>query len=192
MAIYHDDIVNVELTSGSIHRSFLNRSIGEGDSAANRFGVTLKRNGEPVTLDGVTCMGYFIRPTGDTVVITGTVSGLNAYVTIPQACYVTEGNFTLAIKLVGSGVTGTMRIIDGTVVNTTTDTLIDPGSVIPDIQDLIAVIEEAEIALEGTVRYDIAQGTTASEKEQARANIEGQIDIGLFISNGYIYQTVTT
>ena len=191
MAIYQSDIINIELTSGQVARSFLNRTIGEGDNAANRFGVRLFRNGEQVTLNDVTCMGFFIRPNGDTVVIEGTVSGLEAYVTLPQACYVYEGNFTLAIKLAGTNITGTMRIVDGVIANTTTETLIDPGSVIPDLQDLIALIEEAEIAVANSVRYDIVQSKTAAEKQQARENMEAQEDIGLYIdSDGYICQEI--
>lgn len=143
MAIYREDIVNVELNSGSIFRSFLNHQIGEGDSGANRFGVRVFRGGEEVSVSGATCTGYFIRPEGDTVVITGTASGNTAYVDLPQACYTYEGQFSLAIKLAGGDVTGTMRIVDGVVTNTTTDTLIDPGTVIPSIEDLIEAIETA-------------------------------------------------
>lgn len=193
MAAYREDIIEIELQSGTVTRSFLNKAIGEGDNSANRYGVTLVRDGEPVSLDGVTCSGYFIRPNGDTVVIPGTVSGLNAYVTLPQACYVYEGAFTLAIKLEGTNFAGTMRIIDGMVVNTTTDTLVDPGHVIPDIDELLAIIEEAQIAIGNTVRYDIVQTRTASEKERARTNINA-LDkdlfdaLGLYVSSGYVCQ----
>ena len=142
MAIYREDFVDIDLAEKSIHRRFLPRTIGEGDQLANRFGVRVLRNGEPSAISG-TCAGYFIRPSGDTVVITGTVSGNTAYVDLPQACYTYEGQFALAIKVTSGGATGTMRIIDGVVANTTTDTLIDPGTIIPTIDALLASIEAA-------------------------------------------------
>lgn len=143
MAVYKEDIVDIELNSGSIHRSFMSHSIGSGDDMANRFGVRAFRNGEPESIGG-TCAGYFIRADGATVVINnGIVDGNLAYVTLPDACYAVEGNFSLAIKCTGGNAIGTMRIVDGTVARTTTGSPIDPGTVIPSIEDLIEAIDEA-------------------------------------------------
>ena len=152
MAIYHSDIVDIELNSGTIHRSFAQKIIGEGDKNANRYGIRLWRNGEPESVGGSTCMGYFIRhANGETVTINGGLfNGQEAYVDLPDDCYFYPGGFSLVIKLVssGSGVTGTMRIIDGTVVDSMIGSPIDPGGVIPDLSELLAVIERAEDAAE--------------------------------------------
>ena len=68
MAIYHEDIADVELESGTVHRSFANRMIVSADENANRYGIRLRRNGMPVDIGGATCIGYFIRHgSGDTV-----------------------------------------------------------------------------------------------------------------------------
>ena len=146
MAIYHENIVDVDLESGSVFRSFTNNVIGEADINANRYGARLLRNQKPVNADGATCMGYFIRHNnGDTVVINGGMfSGDTVYVTLPESCYIYDGPFTLVIKLVGGGVTGTIRIVDGTIVNSMIGTAIDPGSAVPDLSSLLAVIEQAE------------------------------------------------
>ena len=146
MAIYKRDIVDINLETGNIFRSFLNHSIGSGDEKADRFGFRVFRNGAPETISG-SCIGLFIRPDGGTVTIQGAVSGNLAYVELPEACYVVEGNFTLAIKLIGTNVAGTIRIIDGTVTKTSTAVLIDPGTVIPSIEDLIEAIDEAVAAI---------------------------------------------
>ena len=148
MAIYREDIVDIELESGTVHRSFAQRIIGEGDANANRYGIRLRRNGAPVDIGGSTCMGYFIRHArNDTVTINGgAFSGPEAYVELPQACYAYDGGFSLVIKLVGGGVTGTMRIVDGTVVDSMIGSVIDPGSEVPDLSDLLAVIGRAETA----------------------------------------------
>ena len=147
MAVYKEDIVDIELESGSIHRSFLNHTIGSGDDDANRFGIRAFRNGSPENLAG-SCNGYFIRADGETVVIsTGTISGNVAYVTLPTACYAVEGQFALAIKVSSGGATTTMRIIDGVVSRTTTDVIVDPGTIVPSVEELIDAIDAAVASL---------------------------------------------
>lgn len=143
MAFYKEDIVDVELMNGTIHRSFLSHTIGAGDALQNRFGVRVFRNGEPENISG-TCMGLFIRADGGTVTIaSGTVSGNEAYITLPEACYAVEGQFALAIKCQGGGVTGTLRIVDGVVSRTSTDAVVDPGTILPSIETLIDAINSA-------------------------------------------------
>lgn len=143
MANYREDILDIELENGSLHRSFLRHTIGSGDALGNRFGVRVFRNGEPVELTG-TCAGYFIRSDGATVPITnGVIDGNVAYVTLTETCYALEGVFSLAIKITDGGETVTMRIVDGMVSRTSTDEAVDPGEVIQNIEDLIEAIEAA-------------------------------------------------
>ena len=142
--IYHEDIADIELESGNIHRSFAKHTIGSGDNAANRFGIRVLRAGIAVALIGVTCQGYFQNANGEKIALIshGTVRGNVAYVTLPQACYNVEGNFTLSIKLVGGGVTGTMRIVDGVVDNTGTSGAVAPTSTVPTYQEVLALYED--------------------------------------------------
>lgn len=161
MAIYREDIVDIELESGTVFRTFMNKAIGEGDANGNRFGFRCLRNGQPVSLTGSTVIGHFIRADGNTVEITGTTDGDAAYVTLPATCYAVEGQFTLAIKLSGGSVTGTIRMVDGTVVNTTNGAVIDPGSVIPDLSDYLSVVEDAEAAadtINGFISTELIDG----------------------------------
>jgi tetratricopeptide (TPR) repeat protein len=62
------------------------------------------RDGEPVDLTGVSVQGVFMPPQGDPIAITSgnIVSGNEAEVVLPQACYNYDGQFCLAIKLVDS------------------------------------------------------------------------------------------
>lgn len=144
MAIYRQDLVDVELTSGSINRSFLIHSIGSADAAANRFGVKVFRNGDPVDLTGVTCLGFFRDARGNNIALSGygQVMSNIAFVTLPQACYNYPGKFTLSIKLVGGGVTGTMRIVDGVVDNTNTGSAVAPTGSVPTYQEILAAYDE--------------------------------------------------
>ena len=148
MAHYREDIINIELENGTVFRSFNNKVIGTGDAAGNRYGIKLMRKNEPVSMIGAACVGFFIRPDGITLVINGEVTNGIAYVELPAAAYAIEGNFTLAIKVTGTGFAETMQIIDGTVVTTTTGVILDPASEIPSLEDLMAVISRAEEAVE--------------------------------------------
>lgn len=144
MANYRNDFADVNLETGTICRNFMNHSIGSGDALGDRFGVRVFRNGEPVSLGG-TVAGYFVRnTTGETVVISsGVVSGNEAYVTLPAACYAVEGSFTLAIKVTSGSETVTMRIVDGVVSRTNTSVTVDPGTLVPSIETLISAINSA-------------------------------------------------
>lgn len=172
MAIYKEDIVSIELENGVIHRSFLNHSIGSGDAAANRFGIRVFRNGSEVDLSGVSCQAYFQNAEGTNIALTsyGTVSGNVAYVTLPQACYNVEGQFCLAIKLVGGGVTGTMRIIDGMVCNTGTTGAVAPTSSVPTYQEILSTYA-AMVSATSAANLAIAEPFDASENYPAGKNV---------------------
>ena len=150
MALYKQDIVDVDLNTGNIFRSFMNHSIGFKDDDANRFGIRAFRDGEPVDLTGVSCQAVFMAPNGNNIALTsyGTVSGNVAYVTLPQACYDYEGQFCLAIKLVGGGVTGTVRIVDGTVTQTGASGAVAPTAAVPTYQEILAVYAEMQEDIE--------------------------------------------
>ena len=144
MAIYKEDIVNIDLKTGNIHRSFLNRAIGMTDNAADHFGVRVFRGNTPVDLTGVSVQGYFRDPHGNNIAITtgNIVNGNVAVVVLPQACYNYDGQFCLAIKLVGGGVTGTMRIVDGVVDNTNTSGAVAPTGTVPTYQEILSLYDE--------------------------------------------------
>ena len=183
MAIYKEDFVDIELMNGNINRNFCNRSIGEGDALANRFGIRAYRNGVAENLGG-TCVGLFIRADGGTVTVEGVVSGNEAYVELPQACYAVEGQFALAIKVINGNATGTLRIVDGVVDNTTTGSVVDPGTIIPSIETLIAAIDAAVASIPPDY------SSLCSEVEEIEQRFENNGDIFNMIRdtfiNGYI------
>ena len=113
MAIYKEDILDIDLDRNGTNRTRLNRTIGKSDDIANRFGVRVYRNGVAEDLTGCTCRAYFTDSKGNRTTMTGGISGNKAYVTLQQACYANAGAFRLAIKLTGGGVASTVRIVDG-------------------------------------------------------------------------------
>ena len=119
MALYRESIIPVDLERGQAHVDYDGVILAAGDVSANRFGIKAKRNGADESLSG-SCTGYFVKPDGQTVTISGTVSGNTAYVELPASCYSVEGHFTLSIKLTSSGFANTVRIIQGTIVKVST------------------------------------------------------------------------
>lgn len=171
MALYQADILKMDMNRAGFHRSFLEHSIGRADNIANRIGVELYRDGEAVDLNEATCEGFFLSPAGEHIVIMGQASGNIAFVDLPQACYNYDGQFTLAIKIIGGGVTGTVRMVDGQIVNTFTDGAVAPVASVPTYQEVLAVYDQMLEAKRGAVRWDIPQTLSISEKAQARDNI---------------------
>lgn len=174
MGLHQEDIISLDLNRAGFHRSFLNHNIGMDDTKANRIGVRLFRGDEPVNLDEATCEGFFLSPVGQHIVISGQFAqagGNVAYVDLPPACYDYEGPFTLAIKVIGGGVTGTIRMVDGQIVNTFTDGAVAPVESVPTYQEVLAVYDQMLEAKAGAVRWDIEQTLTAEQRAQARNNI---------------------
>ena len=167
MAVYKRDIVDINLETGNIHRSFLKHSIGYKDQKADHFGIRTYRDGVPVDLTGVSVQGIFLPPQGDPIAITSgnIVDGNVAEVVLPQACYNYDGQFTLSIKLVDSNnsVTGTMRIVDGMVDNTHASGTVAPTSAVPTYQEILSTYDEmvaATAAANGCIASTYSSSST--------------------------------
>lgn len=159
MSVYHEDLLDIDLNTGSLKRSFSAKALGKGDSLGNRFGVRVFRGGMPVVLAGVSVTGYFIRSDGTTIVISGNRDGNACWVTLPQQCYAVDGAFRLSINLTDSGGSHTTaRIVDGTVIETALlGQIIDPGGVIQDLSSFTALVERAEQAAAKIESFELGE-----------------------------------
>ncbi len=136
------NIFKVELNTGAAPVVSL-RQMHYADIKANRVGAMVYLDGEPVTLTG-TCAGTAILADGSTVPITGgVVTGNTAYINLPAACYSVEGQIKVFVTLTTNGIVTTLLAAMGTVQLTETDTVIDPGEIIPSVNALITAIETA-------------------------------------------------
>lgn len=105
------------------------------DNGGNLIGAEVMNNGQAASLSGGVT-GYIIRADGETVIITGTLSGNKASIVLPASAYVVVGQASIVIK-VG---TTTVGACVGYVYRTTTDAIVDPGHVIPSLEELLAQI----------------------------------------------------
>ena len=141
MEMKFKNIYKVELTNGTAPVVPL-RQIYYGDKLANRVGAYVLMDGTPANISG-TCVGTAIRADGSTVPLIGTVSGSQAYVDLPPACYAIPGEIQVYVKLASGETETTVLAAVGTVRITETGTVIDPGIVIPSVSDLTIAIEDA-------------------------------------------------
>lgn len=134
-----------------------------GDNLAHTWRVRVFDGGEAVALTGATVTGYFVRTDGNTVAVQGSVEGSTAIVTLAQACYAFEGDLKGVMRLTLGGKTVTLSVLTLMVRKVLTDAIIDPGNVIPSLEDLLAQIEAMETAAAAE------QGRMAAEQERASA-----------------------
>lgn len=125
------------------------------DNEANLIGVEIFDGGSAASVSG-SVTGYIIRQDGATVTVTGTLSSNKAYIVLPSSAYAVSGNVSIVIK-VG---TVTVGACVGVVYRTTTDTIVDPGHVIPSIAELLEKIADCEAAT--TAANTAASGADAA------------------------------
>lgn len=135
------NMYKVELNNGIAPVVSL-KQIYYADVEANRIGAIVTMNGQPFPLSG-TCTGSAILADGSTVPMAGVIDGNQAYIDLDSSCYSVEGQIKIFVKITTGGVTTTLLAAVGTVQLTETDTVIDPGTIIPSVTALITAIEDA-------------------------------------------------
>ena len=121
---------------------YLDGNVFSADNGGNRVGVNVFDNGSAASLSG-SVSANVIRADGATIAVSGTLSGNSAYVDLPQAAYAVPGVISIVIKLTTGSVITTLCAVVANVYQSVTDSAVDPGTIIPSIQTLIAEIEAA-------------------------------------------------
>lgn len=170
-----------------------------GDKNAHRFHVKLMRNGCAINVSGITATGYMVRADKQTVVWNGETDGCDIYLTMPASCYAVAGRFRLLLRVTLDDTIETALWVEGSVRESTTEVIVDPGTTLPSIEELIAQIAAMEQATEearkaaaeaDTVREGI-QGDLATLSEK-QSDTEAAVDaIDSPISTEYISGNIT-
>lgn len=121
---------------------YLDGNVFSQDNNGNLIGVYVFDNGEPATLSG-SVSASIIRSDGGTVAAVGTLSGNQVSVILPQSAYAIPGVISVVIKLTSGSDVTTLCAVVGNVYTSSTDTVIDPGTIIPSVETLIAAIDAA-------------------------------------------------
>lgn len=118
-----------------------------GDNEAHRWEITVLNNGTAADLAGASVAGYFLRSDGETVMVVGSVTDGNVVtVTLAQECYAIEGLMRAIVRVTQNGAVTTLIQRLFRVQQDIGDQIIDPGEVIPDIDELLAQIAAMEAA----------------------------------------------
>lgn len=142
-----------------------------GDNNAHTWRVMIMDGGESAQITG-NITGYFVRTDGNTVTVTGGLTGNVATVTLPQACYATDGDLYAVMRLKSSSGMITLSALILPVRNVLTDSIIDPGEVIPSLDDLLAQIDACEEATDAA--NDAADA--ANQAAQSASAVESDIE----------------
>lgn len=138
-----------------------NDQLIQGQSYANVLNVSVKNNGVPVELSGE-CMGYFVRQQdGSTVTVAGTISGNVASVDFPSFVYAYTGRLTITLNVGGTDLVQ----IATTVRLGSTFVIVDPGNVLPNLDEIQQIMLDVESALN-----QLSGALTASQQATNAAN----------------------
>lgn len=173
--IYRSDIVRVDLDHALL-RKHVGSILVTGDKLGNRFGAEIFRDGKPVDVTGCGVTAYFMRPGEDAIVLNGTASGSVAYVDLAQACYSKASSFTLTIKISYGGSTTALRVIDGYILLTQTDELVDPGEAVPTLDDIFAQIAAMEAATAAANNVVAEYEGKVAEQDASLATLAEEMD----------------
>lgn len=133
-----------------------------GDNSAHQWLVEVFEHGSPYDLSGCNCTASFIRDDGNTVFVTGTVSENVASVILPSACYAIQGPVRGILRISKNSQVASACETYFVVREGITGSVVDPGEVIPNLDDLLAQIEAMETAT--------ASATDAAESANAAAS----------------------
>lgn len=142
-----------------------------GDALADTITVNLMLNGEPYEAGGtVACK--CIRADGATVSVVGSSSGNSISATLTAACYAVAGPLAVVMTVTEDSVSTTVLKAVYMVDAGSTGTTIDPGTVITDIDSLIAAIEAAVDTIPAS--YSSLLATIAPTFSSSTAYTSGQ------------------
>ena len=121
---------------------YIDGNVFSGDNAGNTISVFVMDGDQPATIGG-SVSADVIRADGSTVAVSGALDGNRAYVILPQACYAVPGSISIVIKNTQNTTITTIAALVGNVYRSSTDEIVDPGTIIPSISSLIAAIDAA-------------------------------------------------
>ena len=127
----------------AVHVKYLDGNLFSQDVYGNALRVIVMDGDEPATLAG-TVSGTAIREDGSTVALTDSRSDEKvATVVLPAAAYAVPGVLAITIKISDTNTVTTLAYVVANVYRTSTDTVVDPGTIIPSITTLIEQIAQA-------------------------------------------------
>ena len=156
----------VDLDRG-VRQTPLGQLFATSDHNAQTLELTLHASGRGVDADGATVIGYFMRSDEQTVVVAGRAAGNVVTLPLPESCYAVAGHFSLIVKVALGDERKAVFWGDGDVTLSSTDVIVDPGDVVPSLEELLARIGEMERATQRALSAAENADASASGADEA-------------------------
>lgn len=180
----------IDLQTGTTQtRVWPNTLMEVGDKNSHEWRVAVKDGGQSVSLNSGEAVGYFVRHDGATVPVNGSVSGNVASVIMPASAFAVPGELTAIMKISLGGAILTAAVARFNVRGDITATVIDPGTAVPNLQELVTAAEActqaAAAALEAAAEAQATDATTDRKFAQTGIKVLGW-------QSGYIKMNTTS
>lgn len=129
-----------DLDRGPVEQ-YLPVAFGTGDKEAHKLILTAYRSTGIVDLTGAGVLCYVNRADKTTVVVDGEVVDGKAVVVLPEECYIVNGVVSIIVKLTMGDTRATALWLNGNINRTRNGKLVDPGGVVPSLEELLAQID---------------------------------------------------
>lgn len=130
--------------SDQLKRYTLQTPLVQNNNMAHEFNVALMDGESEVPVENVSA--DFLRADGNVVPISGEYCAANgnvATVVLPEVCYAVQGRATLTINVSSGDVKTCIGFFSCMVFKTTSASAVDPGTIIPSVEQLIEDIDAA-------------------------------------------------
>ena len=107
------------------------------EGSAHEFTIHCTQGGAAVTLSGTVTAKFIREESGDTILISGSLSSGAAKVTLPADCYHRSGRFSLTVFVTSGSVATVVYACTGTVKAAEDGTLIDEGTITPSYEQIL-------------------------------------------------------
>lgn len=142
----------------------------KGDALSIEWKCDVLNNGVPADISSYTCTVYANRPDKASALTSATISGNQITAVLPNSFFAIVGKVHVMMILAssGSGVAMTVSEMDFNVSQGPYDRIIDPGEVVPGIQEgLIAIRQMSQFIVPDAYCDDVVQCETNTDEQHS-------------------------
>ena len=149
-----------------------------GDGDAHVWEIAINERGQPANLDGYSVSALFVREDKNSIYIAGNSSGNIASVTLTQQCYAIAGQLRGIMRISKNGNVLSACETFFSVREPVPNQYIDPGEIIPSLEELLAQMDALEQLEEDVSAAEAKRIAAEQEREAAFAQFKADIESG--------------
>jgi hypothetical protein len=149
-----------------------------GDGDAHVWEIAINEMGQPANLDGYSVSALFVREDKNSIYITGNSSGNIASVTLTQQCYAIAGQLRGIMRISKNGNVLSACETFFSVREPVPNQYIDPGEIIPSLEELLAQMDALEQLEEDVSAAEAERIAAEQAREAAFAQFKADIASG--------------